>query len=145
MMKEDPCNDFPSIEEIMIDLKIDLNKQLYKMSLESARNHPRKKISGCYILVTKVGDTYIGATLNILKRLGDHLRDRKDVADGISHLYIYEAERKNLRFLENYLIAKINPTLNKERLDPITIPSCPFCNKDDKVVRAGKRRKRFFL
>jgi hypothetical protein len=68
-----------------------------------------------YFLFAGSSITYIGQSLNIFNRLGQHIKDK--VFDGIA---IIEVPRKDLEILELFYISKHTPHYNKDGISPIS-------------------------
>jgi GIY-YIG catalytic domain len=66
---------------------------------------------GIYILFRKTKIVYIGQTDKLLKRLYEHLRDKRIKFDAVK--FIIENESQERKTLESVLIAKHQPPLNK--------------------------------
>lgn len=91
---------------------------------ESISSIPRK--CGVYIITTEDGDVYVGSSINIRRRISQHLIGGTKELKKSNKIDIYLTNYKNRPILEQKFIEYFCPTLNKrnvqkQRIDDIEI------------------------
>ncbi|MDC8446472.1 MAG: DUF4224 domain-containing protein [Nitrosomonas sp.] len=76
------------------------------------RAKPVKPVCGIYFLLCGSEVVYVGQSINLIERIGNHLRNDQMLFDAF---YYIEAKKEDLLILEKKYIKKLNPYLNKKK------------------------------
>ncbi|MBY0474234.1 MAG: DUF4224 domain-containing protein [Nitrosomonas sp.] len=77
------------------------------------RSKPVKPLCGIYFLLCGSEIVYVGQSINLVERIGNHLRNDEMLFDSY---YYLEVKRENMLLMERKYIEKLFPRMNKKKL-----------------------------